>query len=84
MKPPRVPLDQYCECPDGRHARRFLPEPETPDEEALISAYDNAYNLVCRDDLVEAIERFTTTGATEENLAWAAQTDDRILDRLFA
>lgn len=85
MKPPSHPLDYYCECQDGRHVRRVLPVPETPAEEALIAAYDDAVSLaVPRDELTEAIERFMATGATDENLAWATQADERILDRLSA
>lgn len=83
MKPPRMPLEEYCECPDGRHVRRFLPQPETPEEEALIKAYDNAYNWADVADLTEAIERFMRDGATDENMAWAQQTEDRSLDRLY-
>lgn len=82
MKPPRMSLDEYCACPDGRHVRRFLPQPETPAEEELIAAYSEAYIWPDVVDLVEAIERFMRDGATAENLAWAAGFEDRSLDRL--
>ncbi len=82
MKPPSLPLAEYCDCPGGHHARRYLPQPETPDERALIETYDNAYNHPCRSDLAEAVERFMAGGATAENLAWARDTEGRVLDRL--
>lgn len=82
MKPPRMPLGEYCGCPDGRHVRRFLPQPETPAEEELIATYDAAYIWADAVDLIEAIERFTRDGVTAENLEWARGFEDRSLDRL--
>lgn len=83
MKPPVSHLDTYCECQDGRHVRYVLPVAETPAEEALLGAYDNAISFAAgREELAEAIDRFMTTGPTPENLAWAVQADERILDRL--
>jgi hypothetical protein len=77
-----MPLGEYCGCPNGRHVHRFLPQPETPAEEELIAAYDEAYIWPDMVDLTEAVERFTRDGATAENLAWAAGFEDRSLDRM--
>jgi hypothetical protein len=81
MRPPKMSIDEYCACPDGRHVHRFLPVPETPEERALIAAYDSAYIWPDLVDLTEAIERFTRDGATAENMTWASGFEDRSLDR---
>jgi hypothetical protein len=82
MKPPRMPLNEYCACPSGSHVRRFLPVPETDEERDLINAYDNAYTWADEVDLAEAIERFMRDGAAAENLVWARGFEDRSLDRI--
>lgn len=84
MLPPKLPLAEYCECPDGRHVNRFLPRPETDAERELIDTYDQAFIYPDPEDLAEAVERFMRDGPTAENLAWARGCADRFDDRVRA
>ena len=78
MKPPREELP-LC-CYDGHHLRRFLPVPETPAEEALVAAYDDATDFPTDDEVAEAVRRFTEDGPTTETWEWVRRARDRQID----
>lgn len=83
MKPPRMPIEECCACPDGRHVRRFLPQPETAAERVMIEVYDQAYVWPDEEDLREAIERFMDPTRKAENILWAADFEERSLNRKY-
>lgn len=83
MLPPKMPLSEYCACPDGRHVRRFLPIPETDLEKQLIELYISNYQWADETDLADTIGRFMEAGPTVENFTWARYTEHRMVDRFY-
>lgn len=79
MEPPNQRFDPWC-CPhSGSHLRRFLPIPETPEEEELIAAYDWVA-MFSVDDVEEAKVRLMS-GPTPENWDWVRNTENRCSER---
>lgn len=83
MRPPRFPLSEWCQCPEGRHLNRYLAQGDTDEERAIVDAFYQASRFPWSGEIEEANRRFLGPDPTSaENWAWVRATEDRELYRV--